>query len=144
MLIGEYRHTIDAKKRIAIPVKFRKELGARAVLTRGLDACLFLYPLSVWETIAAKLGELPMGQAGTRGFVRLLLSGAHEVDLDKLGRILVPEHLRTAAGLEKQVVLTGVFNRVEIWDAKAWDAYRAKSEANAAENAERLGEIGAF
>lgn len=144
MFIGEYRHTIDAKKRIAIPAKFRKEIGSTAVIVRGLDACLFLYPERTWEKIASKLGELPMGQAGTRSFVRLMLAGAHEVEVDKLGRILIPEHLKEAAGLGKKVVLAGVFNRIELWNEEAWEEYRKRSEEDASEIAEKLGEIGAY
>lgn len=144
MLIGEYRHTIDSKRRIAIPVKFRKEVGGRAVLTRGLDSCLFLYPERVWEGIAQKLGELPTGQASTRSFVRLMLSGAAEVEVDKLGRILVPDYLKEAAGLEHKVVLAGVFNRIELWDEGAWEEYREKSAGSAQDIAEQLGEIGAY
>ena len=144
MLIGEYRHTIDNKRRIAIPVKFRKEVGGRAVLTRGLDSCLFLYPDRIWKGIAQKLGELPTGQASTRSFVRLMLSGAAEVEVDKLGRILVPEYLKEAGGLERKVVLAGVFNRIELWDEDAWEEYREKSAGSAQDIAEQLGEIGAY
>jgi len=94
MLIGEYRHTIDAKKRISVPAKLRREIGAKAVLTRGLDNCLFLFPMKEWEQLAEKLGKLPFGQGDTRGFVRLLLSGASEVEVDQLGRVLIPDYLR--------------------------------------------------
>jgi MraZ protein len=144
MLIGEYRHTIDTKKRIAIPAKFRKDLGARGVITRGLDSCLFLYPEREWEGIAQKLGELPTGQAGTRSFVRLMLSGAAEVEVDKLGRILIPEYLKEASGLKRRVVLAGVFNRIELWDEKAWEDYQGRSQENIGDIAERLGDIGAY
>ena len=144
MLIGEYRHTIDNKKRLAIPAKFRKEIGTRAVLTRGLDSCLFLYPEKVWKEIAQKLGDLPTGQASTRSFVRLMLAGAAEVEVDKLGRVLIPDYLKEAGGLEKRVVLAGVFNRIEIWDGDAWEAYAAQSAQSAQDIAEQLGEIGAY
>ena len=144
MLIGEYRHTIYSKKRIAIPAKFRKDLGTRGFLTRGLDSCLFLYPEKVWEGIAQKLGELPTGQAGTRSFVRLMLSGAAEVEVDKLGRILVPEYLKEAAGLKRRVVIAGVFNRIELWDEMAWQDYQQRSQQNAGEIAEKLGDVVAY
>lgn len=144
MLIGEYRHTIDSKKRLAIPAKFRSEMGTRAVLTRGLDSCLFLYPEDTWKQIAQKLGDLPTGQASTRSFVRLMLAGAVEVEIDKLGRILIPEYLKKAGGLEKKVVLAGVFNRIELWDEDAWGAYQERSAQSAQDIAEKLGEIGAY
>lgn len=144
MLVGEYRHMIDPKKRLAIPAKFRKDLGPRAVLTRGLDACLFLYSERAWQEMADKLAALPTGQAGTRSFVRLVLAGAAEVVFDNLGRILVPEYLRAYAGLQKRVVLTGLVNRVELWDEKRWEEYRSRTEQNVDELAEKLGEIGAY
>ena len=144
MFIGEYRHTIDAKKRLSIPAKFRKELGKKAVLTRGLDQSLFLYPMKEWEHIAGKLSQLPAGQANTRGFVRLMLAGAEEVEFDSLGRILIPDHLKAYAGMAQSTVVTGVHNRLEIWDEHIWDTYKARVEKNADDIAEKLGEIGAF
>lgn len=144
MLIGEFRHTIDTKKRVAIPAKFRKDLGQRGILTRGLDACLFFYPEPVWQELAERLSKLPAGQANTRSFVRLVLAGATEVELDRLGRILVPEHLRAYAGLQKRVVLAGLVNRIEIWDEANWETYHKRSEANVDDVAEKLGELGAF
>ena len=120
MFIGEYKHTIDPKKRLAIPVKFRKELGGKAVLTRGLDGCLFIFPMKEWEQLAEKLGKLPFGQQDSRGFVRLLLAGASEVEFDQLGRILVPDFLKDYAVLKKEVIIAGLFNRLEIWDETRW------------------------
>ena len=142
MLIGEFTHTIDPKKRLAIPARFRKELGDRGVLTRGLDQCLFLYPMREWETLAQKLGSLPMGQSATRNFVRLLLAGASEVEFDSLGRILIPDYLKGYAGLEKRTTITGVFNRIEIWDSGRWEQYRGEVERNTDALAEKLGEVG--
>jgi MraZ protein len=144
MFLGEYRHTIDAKKRLSIPAKFRKQLGKNAVLTRGLDQSLFLYPSAAWKEISQRLSELPTGQASTRGFVRLMLAGAEEVTIDGLGRILVPEHLKTYAGIRQTVVVTGVHSRLELWDAAIWNSYKEKVERNADALAEQLGEIGAF
>lgn len=144
MLLGEYRHILDPKKRLSIPAKFRKDIGGRGVLTRGLDACLFLYPEKAWSELAERLAKLPTGQADTRSFVRLILAGAAEVELDSLGRILIPEYLRSYAELNKRVVVAGVFNRVEIWDEAKWQEYRQHSEQNVGEVAERLGEIGAY
>lgn len=142
MLIGEYQHNLDPKKRLAIPSKFRKELGEGAVLTRGLDNCLFVFPLKQWEQLADKLGNLPMSQQGTRAFGRLLLSGAVEVEFDSLGRILIPEYLKNYAGLKKTVIVTGVHNRLELWDSEKWEAYKANIEKNSDAIAEKLGELG--
>ncbi len=142
MLIGEYQHNLDAKKRLAIPSKFRKELGEGAVLTRGLDNCLFVFPIKQWEELAQKLGNLPMSQQGTRAFARLLLSGAVEVEFDVLGRILIPEYLKTYAGLNKISVIAGVYNRLEVWDAEKWASYKEKLEKDSDSIAEKLGELG--
>lgn len=144
MLIGEYTHNIDAKKRFAIPSKFRRELGDKVVITRGLDSCLFLFPIDAWNILADKVSKLPLGQQDTRGFQRLLLSGASEVELDQLGRILVPDPLKDYADLKKKVVVAGVFNRLEIWDDEKWRTYKANLEKNTDRIAEKLGEIGAI
>lgn len=144
MFIGEYAHTIDAKKRLAIPAKFRKELGTRAVITRGLDACLFVYPVRAWEGLVEKLGGLPVGQSGTRSFVRLILAGAADVELDALGRILIPDYLKTYAGIAKQVIVAGIGGRIEVWDGKRWEEYKVKTEQSTDEIAERLGELGVY
>jgi MraZ protein len=141
MFIGEFHHTLDEKGRLAVPVKFRAELASGAVVTRGLDRSLFLYPKSVWETLAAKLAALPIGQADTRAFARLMLSGAMEVELDKAGRVTVPEVLRSYAGLSKSVVVTGLYDRLEIWDETSWAEYAAKTEQDSNAIAERLGSI---
>jgi len=142
MFIGEYSHTIDNKRRLAIPSKFRRELGKKAVITRGLDNCLFVFPEEEWSVLAKKLGALPLGQSDARGFIRLMLSGAMDVSLDGLGRILVPDYLREYASLKKQVVVTGVFNRLEAWDEALWKQYKGRSEKEIGNMAERLGELG--
>lgn len=144
MLIGEYTHNIDAKKRLAIPAKLRKELGERAILTRGLDNCLFLYPMQEWQKLTEKLAQLPVGQGNTRSFLRLTLAGAVEVELDQLGRILVPDYLKNYAGLKQKVVLTGVYNRLEIWDEERWINYKTEVEKNTDMIAEKLGELGLY
>ena len=142
MFIGEYSHTIDNKRRLAIPSKFRKELGGKAVITRGLDNCLFVFPAKEWSALAKKLGTLPLGQSDARGFIRLMLAGAMDASLDGLGRILVPDYLRAYASLKKQVIVTGVFNRLEIWDELLWKQYKGRSEKEIGNMAERLGELG--
>ena len=144
MLIGEYVHTIDPKRRFAVPAKMRKELGDQAILTRGLNNCLFLYPMHQWQKLTDKLIQLPVGQGDTRSFLRLLFSGAVEVEFDQLGRILVPDYLRLYAGLKQRVVIAGVFDRLEIWDADRWEAYKTDVEKNTDMIAEKLGELGLY
>lgn len=142
MLIGEYRHTIDTKKRLAIPSKLRRELGIRAVITRGLDNCLFIFPLVQWNKLVDKLSKLPFGQRDSRGFVRLMLAGASEVRLDQLGRILIPDYLKQYAGLKKNIIIAGVYNRLEIWDEAKWNLFKQSTEKEVDNMAERLGELG--
>lgn len=144
MLIGEYQHTLDAKKRLAIPVKLRKELGECAVLTRGLDSCLFLYPIQEWQKLTEKLAQLPVGQGNTRSFLRLMLAGAAEVEFDQLGRILIPEYLKNYAVLKQRITIAGVYNRAEIWDSEKWELYKAEVEKNTDMIAEKLGELGLY
>src|SRR4051812_36039713 len=126
MFIGEYEHTLDEKKRVSLPKAFRSQLGKKMVMTRGLDNCLFVYPRSSWEKVAAKLQELSFAQADTRGFNRFILSGAAEVEVDSAGRILIPEHQKEFAGLKREVVFAGVSDRVEIWDGATWQQYKAR------------------
>jgi len=142
MLIGEYLHTLDSKKRLSLPSKFRKEVGRRVVVTRGLDSCLFMFPQKAWEKIAAKLADLPVGQADTRGMSRFLLAGAVEADVDGAGRILIPEYLKDFAELRSRVVLAGVSDRVEIWNEKTWEEYKRRIEKGADAMAQALGNMG--
>ena len=144
MLIGEYQHTLDPKKRLAIPAKLRKELGEKVILTRGLDNCLFLYPTQEWQKLTEKLSQLPVGQGDTRGFLRLMLAGAVEVELDQLGRILIPDYLKNYADLKQKAVIAGVYNRLEIWDEMRWSTYKAEIEKNTDMIAEKLGELGLY
>lgn len=143
MLIGEYKHTIDDKNRVSLPSKFRKEIGKKVVLTRGLDNCLFLYPLKEWEKVSLKLRDLSLGQADTRGFSRFMFGGAVELDVDTIGRILIPDFLKSFARLDEKAVFAGVGSRVELWDEGAWEAYKSKIEKQGDQLAEKLGEIGA-
>jgi MraZ protein len=142
MLIGEYDHILDPKRRLSLPSKFRKELGRKVVVTRGLDHCLFLYSLKEWEKISEKLGELSVGHADTRGFNRFMLSGAIETEVDGAGRILIPDFLTDFAGLTTEVVIAGIHNRVEIWDSVRWSEYKGRVETQADELAQKLGELG--
>jgi len=142
MLIGEYTHTFDEKNRVSLPMRFRKEVGKKVVVTHGLDNCLFLYPLKEWEKISEKLSGLGMGQSDTRGFNRFMLAGAVELEVDSIGRILIPEYLRTFADLTAKIVFTGVHNRIEVWNDKLWADYKKRIEKQADQMAEKLGEIG--
>ena len=142
MFLGEFSYSIDEKKRLAIPAKFRQALGKKAVVTRGLDQCLFLYSFKEWGVLANKLSKLPLAQADARGFARLMLAGAMEADLDKLGRILVPDYLKTYASLGKKTVIAGVYNRIEIWDEQKWETYKTNIEKGIGDMAERLKELG--
>lgn len=144
MFIGEYSHSIDPKRRIAMPSKFRSELGSRVVVTRGLDSSLFVYPMKVWEQLAEKLGSLPIGEASTRSFTRLQLAGAADVELDAQGRVLIPDYLKDAAGLKKNVIVVGIYNRLEIWDEAKWKAYKVGAEKNTGKIAEELGKLGVY
>jgi MraZ protein len=142
MLIGEYNHTMDSKGRIAIPAKFREKLGAGAIITRGLDNCLFVFGANEWESLVNKLMSLPLSQANSRAFVRLMLAGARDAEFDSQGRILIPDYLRKYAGLKKNVVVAGLYSRIEIWDAERWEEYKRKTESKTEEIAERLSELG--
>lgn len=144
MFIGEFTHTVDTKNRIAVPSKFRGELGEKMIVTRGLDACLFAYPVRVWEKMAEKLSTFPIGDAQARSFVRLLLAGATDTEVDKQGRIVLPEYLRKYAGVKKTVVVAGLFDRIEIWDEKRWSIYKAKAEKDTDSVAQKLGELGLY
>lgn len=142
MLIGEYLHVLDGKKRVSLPTKFRKEIGTTVVITRGLDSCLFMFSQSAWESIARKLAQLPVGQADTRGISRFLLAGAVETEVDSAGRILIPDFLKDFAQLETKVVLAGVADRVEIWNESAWSDYKKHIEGSASLMAQTLGDLG--
>ena len=142
MFIGEYHHVSDEKGRLAVPVKFRKDLAKGAVVTKGLDACLFLYPAKEWAALAEKLAKLPLNQANARAFARSMLAGAMAVNLDRQGRILVPEYLRKFAGITKSVVVAGVYNRLELWNEERWSSYKQAADKDSNEIAERLGGLG--
>jgi len=142
MFIGEYTHSLDSKGRVALPAKFRKDLLGGAIVTRGLDRCLFVFTKNEWDVLAKKLMALPLAQANSRAFVRLMLAGASDADIDQQGRVLLPDYLRKYAGLGKEVVIAGLMNRMEIWDAEAWGEYKMKTESASDEIAEKMGELG--
>lgn len=142
MFIGEFQHNLDLKGRMAIPAKFRRGISGGAIITRGLDHCLFVFTKKDWEKLAEKLISLPLAQANSRAFVRLMLSGASDVDVDTQGRILIPDYLRSYAGLKKSAKVIGVYNRMEIWDETAWQKYKAKTEGSSDEIAEKMADLG--
>ena len=144
MLIGEYTHTLDAKRRLSLPSKFRKEIGKKVVITNGLESCLFVYSTKQWEKVTEKLTDLSFGQANSRDFNRFLLGGAVETDVDSIGRILIPDFLKDFANLKGKVAVIGVHDRIEIWNEKMWSGYKNRIEKQADVLAEKLGEIGAI
>ena len=142
MFTDEYSHTLDDKGRLSVPKKFRNALAKGAFVTRGLDNCLFLYTKVEWAKLAEKLANLPFAQANTRAFARLMLAGAMDVEVDKQGRIILPEYLRSYATLKKDVVVAGLYNRLELWDAGKWSEYTKRTEAESTTIAEQMGQLG--
>jgi MraZ protein len=136
--MGEYQHNIDQKGRMIVPSKFREGLGDRFVVTRGLDKCLFAYPMDEWKNIETKLKKLPLTKKDARAFTRFFFSGAVECELDKQGRINIPQTLRQYASLEKECVVIGVSERIELWSSDNWTDYVTESEESFAEIAENL------
>ena len=142
MFMGEYNHTIDAKGRLIIPSKFRELLGEEFVLTKGLDGCLSIYPMDEWKAFEEKLRALPLTNKNARTFTRFFVAGATNCELDKQGRILVPQTLREFAGLEKDVVLTGNLNRIEVWSKAKWSENNDYDDMDAiAEDMQEMGII---
>lgn len=136
--MGEYHHNIDNKGRLIVPSKFRDDLGEMFIITRGLDQCLFGYPLSEWKIIEEKLKALPLTKKDARSFTRFFFSGATESEIDKQGRINLPTPLLQYAKLEKECVILGVSNRIEIWSKQIWEDYFTESEQSFAEVAENM------
>lgn len=142
MFIGEYSYTIDEKGRLSIPAKFRTQLLDGCVVTRGLDHCLWLYPMNEWSKIAESLANLPITQKNARSFSRLMLSGAMDLKPDKLGRVNLPSYLKEYSGIKNKVVVAGMYNRLEIWPEDKWGEFKKEMEDNSEEIAEQLSEIG--
>lgn len=140
--MGEYQHSLDTKGRLIIPAKFREELGSMAVITRGLDNCLFLFPQKEWLRLEEKLKALPLTKADARQFVRFFFSGAAECEQDRQGRIMLPQNLRSYGQIEKEVAVIGVSSRIEIWSQQRWSGY-VEDAQNAYESiAENIVELG--
>ena len=142
MFIGEYEHAIDEKGRMAVPSKMRGDIGSGAVVTRGIDNCLWLFPKKEWQTLAEKLANLPLADANSRAFSRLMLAGAMEAEFDSQGRILLPGYLRSYAGLTKHAVVAGLFNRLEVWDQSKWKEYKEKTEKATDQIAKHMADLG--
>ncbi|WP_307480608.1 division/cell wall cluster transcriptional repressor MraZ [Cytobacillus purgationiresistens] len=138
MFMGEYHHNVDTKGRLIVPSKFRENLGETFVLTRGLDQCLFGYPMSEWKEMEIKLKALPLTKKDARSFTRFFFSGATECEIDKQGRVNITSPLLQYAKLEKECVVLGVSNRIEIWSRNLWEEYFAGSEESFAEIAENM------
>ena len=138
MFIGEYSYTIDNKRRLSIPSKFRASLGRSAVVTKQLEKCLVLYSIKGWEGYTEKLEKLSGTQINARKFSRIILSGASEVSFDKLGRILIPDYLTEYSNLKKDVVIIGLSDKIEIWDKNEWEKYRTKTEKELGDVASKL------
>lgn len=144
MLLGQYIHTLDTKKRLSLPSQFRKELGKKVILTNGLDHAIFIYGVKEWERLAEKLSQMSIGNSDTRSFNRFMLAGASEVEVDASGRILIPDFLKKFANLGEKVVLAGVHNRVEIWNEEAWESYNTNTAGQVDTLAEKLSEVGSI
>jgi len=142
MLIGQYEHTIDAKKRLALPAKFRGELGEKVIITKGVENCLVVYTEKEFLVMSEKLSNLTISQPEARSFTRTMLAGAMEVTLDKLGRILVPDYLKKYANLNKNVVICGLSNRLEVWDAQNWVEWTKEAEKGVSDIVSKLGNMG--
>lgn len=140
--MGEYEHSIDAKGRVILPAGFRDELGDQFVITKGLDTCLFVYTREEWDRLSAKLRQLPLSKPEARAFVRFFFSGARNVECDKQGRFLMPSTLRSYAKLEKDAVLIGVSNRIEIWSKAEWSRYNDEINPMVTKLAETLVDLG--
>jgi MraZ protein len=142
MFIGEHRHSIDDKGRLQLPVKWRSQLAEGAVVTKGFDGSLKVYPTALWGTIAERLSVLPQSQPAGRAFVRQTLAGAVDCELDKQGRFVIPSYLRQFAGLGKEVVLAGLADHLELWDSATWKQYQDGIDPTSEEYAATLKEIG--
>lgn len=142
MLIGEYIHTIDEKNRMSLPIKFRRELGKKIIITPGLDQCLFIFTVKEWAKVSKRLSDtdsdLSFLKADKRSFNRFMFGRAAEVEVDSIGRILLPEFLKDRIGLKSSAAIIGVEDRVEVWNEKTWGEYKSKIEKEADQLAEKL------
>lgn len=142
MFLGEFQHILDEKGRIALPTRFRRDIGREIVVTKGLDSCLWVYPHAEWQVLAEKLARLSVSKSQHRSFVRLMLAGAMDVRVDGQGRVNIPQYLISFAKLAKEVVITGLYNRLEVWDKQKWDSYKRQMEKDSTKVADSLSELG--
>lgn len=142
MFIGEYKHTIDSKNRMTIPSKFQGQLSEGAIITRGLDNCLFVFTNEEWKRVAEQIKQQSFTTANARAFSRLMLAGAMDVKIDKQGRILIPTYLSEYANLGQKVVVAGLYDRLEIWNENDWEEYKKKTESNANDISEQMSNLG--
>ncbi len=142
LLIGEYAHSIDAKGRLIMPAKLKEDIGEKFVITKGLDGCLFVYSQKEWKNFEEKLRAFPLTNKDARALMRFFLAGAMECEIDKQGRFLITSNLREFAGLEKEVIIVGVLNKIEIWSKDKWTAYTEKENLEADEIAEKMSNLG--
>jgi MraZ protein len=138
VFLGRYEHNLDAKGRMAVPSRFRDALAEGLVLTRGIDRCLALYPMTAWQPLAEKVSALPLTDADARNFRRLVFSAATDLTLDSQGRILIPAELRRYAAIEREALVVGVDTSIEIWSSQRWAEVEASLDADGAEIAQRL------
>lgn len=142
MFIGEYNHSIDIKGRVSLPVKFRAMLALSCVATKGIEKCLWIFPADKWESLAEKISSLPITQKNSRDFSRLIFSGAMDLGIDKLGRINLPNYLKEYAEIDKNVVVNGLYDRIEIWSKESWGEFKKGMEENSEQIAENLADMG--
>ncbi len=142
MFIGEYKHSIDEKGRLALPAKFRGKLASGVVITKGLENALVIYTRDEWEKIASEIANMPYTKGNARAFSRMVLAGANDCNLDRQGRINIPQNLREFAGLKTNAVVVGVYSRIEIWDVKEWEEYQSRIEKDSGQIAEQLDSFG--
>jgi len=141
MFIGQYEHSVDAKGRLAVPAKFRRTLTPNAVITKGLDGCLFVFTKERWQKMAESIGQLPYTKSSARTYARLILASASEAEFDKQGRILIPGYLRKYACLKSEAVVAGLYDRVEIWSRESWNKEIMKVDKEAGKVVEDLSEL---
>ncbi|HNR04507.1 MAG TPA: division/cell wall cluster transcriptional repressor MraZ [Bacillota bacterium] len=142
MFIGEYNHTLDPKNRVIMPSKFREKLGDSFVMTKGLDNCLFIYSSRDWSIVEDKLKSLPMTNKDARAFVRFFFAGACECDLDKQGRMVIPNYLKEHANIDKELVIIGVSTRIEIWSKEEWNKFNNDANISYEDVAEKMSQLG--
>lgn len=142
MFLGEYKHSLDLKGRLALPVKFRSSFKAGIIVTRGLDNCLFVYTKENWAKLAKKISKLPLTKSNARAFARIILAGAMDTKLDKQGRVIIPQYLREYARLRRKTTVAGIYNRLEIWSSGRWSRYKKKSEEDSTKISEELSDLG--